>query len=272
MKPIHETLYNKGERLIPFISHDVMEFQRHYSSYIFFKDVILKDIKAKECISETINILELGFGIGYGTKMLSQIPGTRIVAVDNSLDCQKYAQEKFGADNIEYCVEDIIEVLAKKEKFDYIISRGVMEHVPDGINAIMRDAKFTHRLLFDVPYNENIEANEHHLVTRITEDNFAAFEGYEFLYEDLRGEIFNAEQKPSHSNLIMCVCSTAGMTPLTQKFSFPIKPRLPAFSNLRYFINMTANGDFKDAMMMVLPKVKQAIKKPLRALRKKATA
>ena len=267
MNLIHEKLYNEGERLIPFVSHDVLELQRHYSSYVFFKDTILKDIQSKECNSERVTILELGFGVGHGTKMLAEIPGAHVTAIDNSEDCRQYALKEYYAPNIDYRVEDIAAFLAQAQApFDYIISRGVMEHVPDGVN-IMRKANYKHRVMFDVPYNEKVEANDHHLVTRIKEEHFADFENAEFLYEDLKGMIFSSTQKPEAPNLIMCVCTAPGMKPIEQLFSYPVGPRVPPFSYSRYFINNFCSASMKQKGRIVFNEVKKPLGKIRRSLR-----
>lgn len=238
-------LYNEGERLIPFISHDVMELQRHYSSYVFFCDTIVKDLKATQKYGQPFTILELGFGVGYGSKMMAEIPGSKVTAIDISDICYRYAQKHYAMDNIEYRIEDIAAFLDTDHKFDYIISRGVMEHVPDGIN-IMKKANYTRRVMFDVPYDENVEANDHHLVTRIREEHFAGFEKSEFLYEDLKGEIFASHQKPPRPNLIMCVCSADDLQPIEKMFAYPLPPQLPPFAHIRClahsFIGATPRG------------------------------
>jgi hypothetical protein len=42
--------------------------------------------------------------------------------------------------------------------FDYAVSRGVLEHMPDGLR-LANGTRWRYRLLFDVPYDEPGEAN-----------------------------------------------------------------------------------------------------------------
>jgi len=112
------------------------------------------------------------------------------------------------------------------EPFDYVVSRGVIEHVPDGL-AVARQAKWRKRLMIDVPYNEADEVNPHHLVSRVTEESFAAYPSPEIFYEETSGEIYAGKCREQAPNMIMCACGVPGLPPLTELLSLPRPPWQP---------------------------------------------
>ena len=52
-----EIIFNNGERLIPRVTHDLNELIRHRSSYLFFKEVISKDLSS--VAKKTVTIIDL---------------------------------------------------------------------------------------------------------------------------------------------------------------------------------------------------------------------
>ncbi len=223
---LEQDIYNEGERLIPGVTHDVTEVIRHRSSYLFFKKVIELDME-KGCVSKPVKIVDLGCGVGHGCEILSKIPGSQILGVDMSAESLEYAEKFYSGKNISYRRADLKEFIAAMPEFDYVVSRGVMEHVPDGLNLIST-AKWLQRLLFDVPYDEQA-GNQHHLLLGIREKDFSGFHGAELFYEDLEGVIYDTVNGSPKPNMIMCVCSRQGLVRLKDaRFNFPMpawKPR-----------------------------------------------
>ncbi|MEW6172556.1 MAG: methyltransferase domain-containing protein [Bacillota bacterium] len=203
MNDMERIIYNQGERLIPGVTHDVSEMVRHKSSYNFFKLIIDRDIRQK--LAEIpVRVLDFGCGVGYGCVMIAQIPGVLVTGVDVSPECIVYAREHYPGAAIEYLVISTDFVRAMPE-YDYVVSRGVIEHIPKGLEVAAK-MKWRNRLLFNVPYDE-APRNPHHLLLGVKEKDFAKFTDAELFYEDLNGITYDAKTKPVSPNMITCVCS-----------------------------------------------------------------
>lgn len=219
MDELEQRIYNEGERLIPFVTHDMGEVVRHKSSYAFFRRVIETD-RARLRADGPTCVVDLGCGVGHGCFDVAQAPGTRVTGIDRSAECVRYAAMKFPAPNVEYRVEDLVEFVPRMPEFDYVVSRGVLEHIPGGLELAVR-SRWRQRLMFDVPYDEP-EGNPHHLLLRLREEQFAAFPRAELFFEDLQGVIFDASQKPVQANMILCVCSAEGLPSVAKMLGFPM--------------------------------------------------
>jgi len=217
-----ELLYNNGERLLPGITHSLEELVRHQSSYEFFKRVIEEDLRREGRYgSAEVTIVDLGFGVGHGCKTLATIPGSHVTGVDVATECLDYARANYGAPNIMHVISDIPQFITQMPAFDYVVSRGVIEHVPDGISAILK-SRWTKRLMFDVPYDEPPDINQHHLLSRITEREFAAYPDKEILYEEVSGGIYAGPVQSPAPNMIMCVASAPRLPRVAEIVSLPI--------------------------------------------------
>jgi hypothetical protein len=216
---LQELIYNRGERLVPYVSHDNGELVRHRSSYAFFHRIIAEDTAAREPGS-TVSIVDLGFGSGYGCALLSSLRKAQITGVDISPECKDFANQYYARTNVDYLIEDLTTYIPSMNAYDYVVSRGVLEHVPGGVELIGQ-IKYARRALVDVPYDET-PGNEHHLLTGIREEDFAALPNKEIFYEDLDGNIFDEKGKPPKPNLILVALSAPGLQKISGMFSFPI--------------------------------------------------
>jgi len=199
LNDLEELVFNEGERLIPGKTHRPEELTRHLSSYNFFKDRILED---RHLITYPFTIADLGSGVGYCCKLLSEIPYSIIIGVDNSEACRLYAKEHYSGSNIHYKTEDLHDFIANMSAYDYVVSRGVFEHIEDGLTLATK-VKFNRMFIFDVPYNE-APGNPHHKLLGITEDSFSGFKNKELYYQDLAGKITLTNiGKP---NMVGCLC------------------------------------------------------------------
>lgn len=225
---IENELFDHGERLIPWVTHDHRETIRHMSSYAFFHKVIDSDQRSRR--QGLVTIADLGSGVGFGCQFLAQLRDSSVLGVDWSPQCADYAQEHFGAPNIDYLVADLTTWTAQMDEFDYVVSRNAFEHVPDGLERA-RTSRWRCRLMFDVPYAEPPGRNPHHLVYNIREESFSGFPRAEIFFQDLDGIIYDAATKPANPNVIMCVCSHPDYPTVGSLFSFPLPAWKPAGPN-----------------------------------------
>jgi len=206
-------IYNEGERLIPGRSHDYMEVRRHYGSYMFFREVIAWD-QARAPVPGGPTIVDLGCGVGHGCDTLARIPGARVLGVDVSAESLAYARRHYDRPAISWQQSDLVAFVEAMPAFDYVVSRGVLEHIPNGIDLAV-NARWNRRLMFDVPYAEPRGRNPHHVLSEITEADFARFEDAEHLFQDLSGVIYGAALKPAAANMILCACRKGGLPPVS---------------------------------------------------------
>jgi protein-L-isoaspartate O-methyltransferase len=222
MNELQKLIYNNGERLVPYASHGDNELIRHRSSYAFFHAVISSDLQTNMKLDGQLSIADLGFGSGYGCALLSSLPSSHVTGIDIGPECELFAQKYYGRPNVDYLIKDLEKFIPEADFYDYVVSRGVLEHVPDGL-GLVKLIKFNQRIMIDVPYDEE-PGNEHHVLTGIKEDSFAALENFEFFYEDLNGRIFDAGSKPKKANMIMVVISAPTLPKIGTLFKFPIEP------------------------------------------------
>ncbi len=222
MNNLQELLYNQGERLVPYISHDNSELIRHRSSYAFFYRVIEQDI-----LNETkeIKIIDLGFGTGYGLALLSSLKNSNLLGVDIAPECEIFAKQYYCRSNVKYHTEDLqTYITSMGDEFDYVVSRGVLEHIDNGLNLI-ENISLKKRIMIDVPYKEK-PGNNHHMLTDITELSFANIQNVEFFYESLDGTIYSSDCFPKDANMIMVVISDPSLPKVSNLFEFPVAPEV----------------------------------------------
>jgi SAM-dependent methyltransferase len=214
----HLELDNHGERLVPGISHDAAEYIRHQSTYQLFEEVIANDIRNNPgWLAQGITVLDLGCGTGHGTFRLANILGVNVVGTDISEDAIEFARANYAKANIEYKVQSLDETMDARERWDYIVSRHALEHVPQGVDGVLK-LHCHHRAILSVPYMEE-EGNPHHLHFRINETSFQSFARTEFAYEDLQG-VNHADPSPT-TNSITCIATNSSLPPALDGLSLP---------------------------------------------------
>ena len=170
---------------------------------------------------KSISIVDLGCGVGHGCFTLAEIPDAQLLGVDNSAESLEYAKTHYSKPNITYLRNDLTKFIPGMSECDYVVSRGVLEHVPNGLDLAFA-SKRRGRLLFDVPYAEPKGTNPHHIIHDINEDSFARIDGIEFFFQDLQGNIFDAKHKPENANMIICALSNPNLAPISEIINFPI--------------------------------------------------
>jgi hypothetical protein len=96
---------------------------------------------------------------------------------------------------------------------------GTGHAAPNGNLAFL--SKWRMRLIFDVPYAEPSGRNPHHIIHDINEQTFSGIPDAELFYEDFDGNIYDAANKPSAPNLIMCVVSSPDLPRVGSFMKFP---------------------------------------------------
>ena len=258
MNKLQQLIYNNGERLVPYISHGENELVRHRSSYAFFHAVITSDLVSHPLDSNQVSVADLGFGSGYGCALLSSLPESRITGVDIGKECEIFARQYYPRSNVNYLIEDIAKFIPEADSFDYVVSRGVLEHVPDGLNLV-KQIKFQRRVMIDVPYDE-APGNEHHVLTGIKEDVFVSLTNCEFFYEDLEGGIFDAANKPEKPNMIMVVLSSPELPKVSSLFQFPLQPVRDTKLEVLSGVMATGSRYYYDSAIELLAAVEKAVK------------
>src|SRR5262245_14152586 len=129
LTPLEQVIYNEGERLIPGVTHDLAEVVRHRSSYLFFRGVMKRDWPSVSKPARPVTIVDLGCGVGHGCHALSALPNSQIVGVDSSPESLEYARTHYAAANITYRLANLEEFIPDMPEYDYVVSRGVFEHV-----------------------------------------------------------------------------------------------------------------------------------------------
>src|SRR5262245_42077755 len=104
MNKLEKLIYNDGERLVPYVSHDDAELVRHRSSYAFFHSVISSDLKSHPIENTPVGVADLGFGSGYGCALLSTLPGSIITGVDSGRECEIFARQYYIRSNVNYVI------------------------------------------------------------------------------------------------------------------------------------------------------------------------
>jgi SAM-dependent methyltransferase len=209
---------NRGERLVPGESHNREEAIRHKSSYLFFAAIIRAD-----GAGAPLRILDLGCGVGHGSETLAAIDGAEVVGIDADADAIAYAREHYAAPNVSYALARADEYLQIAEPFDYVVSRHVLEHIPDGLQLALRFPRRL-RLMVNVPYREPAHdaahhvTNPHHELDDISEADFAGYPNAEFFFEDLAGVTRTVAEG---ANSIICVASEPGLGPVSSLVSLP---------------------------------------------------
>lgn len=135
-----------GERLIPDDTHtaeDYIQLLRHYFVYDWLNQQISPDDR----------ILDLGFGEGYGTRMLSE-NCREITGVDVVEKVINYANEKYSRDNCKYIIYDGRTLPFEDNSLDIAVAFQVIEHIDDDdlfVSELHRVLKQNGRLFMTTP-------------------------------------------------------------------------------------------------------------------------
>lgn len=118
------------ERIIPgkFKSkEEYLVYLRHLFAYEF----------AEKKFPQNCHVLEVGFGEGYGTNILSKsVKVATITGIDVDLNSTKNASSKYKSDKLSYKHFNGEKIPFKDNYFDTVVSFQVIEHIQNDVNYI----------------------------------------------------------------------------------------------------------------------------------------
>ncbi len=105
-----------GERIIPGSVNDDL-LNEHLCRYRF-----------AQLLVENKVVLDVGSGVGYGSKILAEKAGS-VLALDISEEAVRYAEERYAGENIEQVVGDCHELPLAGDSMDVVVSFELIEHL-----------------------------------------------------------------------------------------------------------------------------------------------
>jgi SAM-dependent methyltransferase len=137
-------------------------------------------------------VLDAASGVGYGTAYLAEA-SARVTGVDVDEDTVFYAQQRYGAPNVEFRQMDVTDLGFPDQSFDVVVSFETIEHVVDAPAAV-REARRVLRnggiYLVSTPHVDTTTSspeNPFH-ATEYSPGDFAALLGESFLDVELYGQ------------------------------------------------------------------------------------
>lgn len=76
------------------------------------------------------DVLDAGCGVGYGSAILAAV-ARRVVGVDLSEEAIAYARRRYSRPNVEFSVDDLLELRKPDDTFDVVCAFEAIEHLPD---------------------------------------------------------------------------------------------------------------------------------------------
>jgi hypothetical protein len=182
--------------------------------------MIIERDRAAGKVGPAISILDLGCGVGHGARYLADIPGAQITAIDSAAEALDYARRCYLAPNVRYVQADAVAYAREMPTFDYVVSRNVLEHIPDGL-ALLSGLRWRARLALDVPFDEPV-GNPHHHLHHLHADAFAALPQVEIFLQDHAGRL-DVASEGARANVLMVIATARGLPPVGQYgLSFPL--------------------------------------------------
>lgn len=135
-----------------------------------------------------IKILDAGCGTGYSTLKLAQRnPNANIIAVDISSESLKLAKERLqtaniNMDKINFIEMNLLEIDKLNEKFDYIVSTGVLHHLSDpfkgliNLKSLLKEDGFMYLMLYS-DYGRMFLKLTRKMIGILSDDKNDLFEG-----------------------------------------------------------------------------------------------
>jgi len=111
-------------------------------------------------------LLDAGCGVGYGTRLLVERSGfvARAIGVDISPEAIAYAQERYGAPQIDFRIGNVLS-FEDRSGFDGMVALEIVEHVQDPkalIEHLLTILRPSGVLVVSVPTTPSTDLNPHH--------------------------------------------------------------------------------------------------------------
>ncbi len=101
---------------------------------LFLKEIFAYDFAANK-ISKDSTVLELGFGEGFGTKMLAK-KAKKVFALDVDEKAFNHAKQKYSSEKILFSLYNGKKIPFEDNYFDAVVSLQVIEHIKDDFNFV----------------------------------------------------------------------------------------------------------------------------------------
>jgi 2-polyprenyl-3-methyl-5-hydroxy-6-metoxy-1,4-benzoquinol methylase len=123
LKAAMDAYYNTSSG---YLTHLNLKTEATYGSYFHFLNGYLGALKPGSAV------LEVGCGDGRSTYLLAmQYPHLQFVGTDVSAPFIEYARRHFQIEGLSYRVEDSLAFSLHAESVDMVVSKSVVEHIPD---------------------------------------------------------------------------------------------------------------------------------------------
>lgn len=125
------------ERIVP------KDFKSREEYLLYLRHVFVYEV-LRSRLKETDSVLEIGFGEGYGSNMISEFTKS-VIGLDVNEDAVNFAQEKYGTSNCSFQKYDGGKLPFEDKRFDSVVSYQVIEHIDDDRSYLQQ----IHRVLKD---------------------------------------------------------------------------------------------------------------------------
>jgi len=136
-----------GERLVHVEDWKTLEDYLMFSRELFAYDF------SKNNVDFGATVLEVGFGEGFGAKLLGEKAG-EVVALEVDKKAVSHAKKKYSSEKLSFQLYDGKKIPFKENSFDLIVSLQVIEHIQDDlnfVNEINRVAKKGAKIIIATP-------------------------------------------------------------------------------------------------------------------------
>ncbi len=138
------------------------------------------------------DVLDAGCGVGYGSAILAET-ARRVVGVDRSDDAIAYARRRYARPNVEFAVDDLLELRQPDGAFDVVCAFEAIEHLADAdahlvhVRRVLRPGGVYIASTPRVERTTVTPDNPHHRV-EFSQDDFRSLLGGHFGEVELYGQ------------------------------------------------------------------------------------